>query len=69
MLKTESNAILGLQSIQNSLFVWYPMKSADGMALPGVTLDKTLGRNNIWAVDFIGASVRATLGQGTANGK
>jgi len=35
----------------------------------GVTLDKTLGRNNIWAVDFIGVSVRATLGQGTANGK
>ncbi len=35
----------------------------------GVTLDKTLGRNNIWAVDFIGASVKAMLGQGTANGK
>jgi hypothetical protein len=45
------------------------MKSADGMALPGVTLDKTLVRNNILAVDLVTASVKATLGQGTANGK
>jgi hypothetical protein len=63
------NAILGLQSIQNSLSAWYSIKKVDGMALPGVTLDKTLVRNNIWAVDFIGASVKAMLGQGTANGK
>jgi hypothetical protein len=47
-LRLGQNAILGLQSIQTSLFAWYSVKRADGVVLPGVTLDKTLMPNNIW---------------------
>jgi hypothetical protein len=47
-LRLSRNAILGLQSIQTSPFAWYSIKRADGVVLPGVTLDKTLVPTNIW---------------------